>query len=245
MSKGQQAGGLLRRYTEDDILDSSFSRCVRHPIDRTRGRHHPSQGFVMVGKIRGDAQSVPGDRATRNGTGWTVRAGHYMRVLLQGRSARSIAANPGGDQVQLEATASGLRAEGVDALVSAEATPNLSGFDAVHLFGLVRPQETWVQARNAHRQGKPIFLSTVYCDVWEFERVARSGPVGWVARHSTRDAIEALKAMGRGINNREWSSRLIGPLSPRLLANAAGGGSFVIGPASEFPLRVVAYRARP
>lgn len=127
-----------------------------------------------------------------------------MRILLQGRSARSIAASPGGDQVQLEATASGLRAVGVEAHISAEATPHLAGFDAVHLFGLVRPQETWVQARNARRQGKPIFLSTVYCDVWEFERFAREGPVGWIARHSNREVIEALKAAGRGVNSREW-----------------------------------------
>jgi glycosyltransferase involved in cell wall biosynthesis len=41
--------------------------------------------------------------------------------------------------------------------------------------------------------------------MWEFERVARSGPVGWIARHSNRDVIEALKAAGRGVNNREWS----------------------------------------
>lgn len=129
-----------------------------------------------------------------------------MRILLQGRSARSIAVNPGGDQVKLEATAHALRTtQGVDARTSTEAEPDLTGFDAVHLFGLVRPQETWLQARNAHRQGKPIFLSTVYCDVWEFERVARSGPVGWIARHSNRDVIEALKAAGRGVNNREWS----------------------------------------
>jgi glycosyltransferase involved in cell wall biosynthesis len=94
---------------------------------------------------------------------------------------------------------------GVDAQISAEAEPDLRGFDAVHLFGLVRPQETWLQARNGRRQEKPVFLSTVYCDVWEFEQVARSGPVGWIARHSNRDVIEALKAVGRGINNREWN----------------------------------------
>jgi glycosyltransferase involved in cell wall biosynthesis len=129
-----------------------------------------------------------------------------MRVLLQGRSARSIAVNPGGDQVQLEATAHALRTtQAVDAQISTEAEPDLTGYDAVHLFGLVRPQETWLQARNARRQGKPVFLSTVYCDVWEFERVARSGPAGWIARHTTRDVIEALKAGGRGLNNREWS----------------------------------------
>ena len=129
-----------------------------------------------------------------------------MRVLLQGRSARSLALSPGGDQVQLEATAHALRqTKGVEADVSTATEPNLSAYDAVHLFGLVRPQETWLQARNARRQGKPVFLSTVYCDVWEFERVARSGVVGLIARHSNRDVIEALKGAGRGLNNREWS----------------------------------------
>jgi glycosyltransferase involved in cell wall biosynthesis len=141
----------------------------------------------------------------RPGSNRTEHAAPLVRVLLQGRSARSIAANPGGDQVQLEATARALRANGVDAQISAEAEPNLFGFDAVHLFGLVRPQETWIQAKNAIRQGKPVFLSTVYCDVWEFEQVARSGPVGWIARRSNRNVMEALKAAGRGVNNREWS----------------------------------------
>jgi glycosyltransferase involved in cell wall biosynthesis len=129
-----------------------------------------------------------------------------MRILLQGRSAQSIAVSPGGDQVQLDATARALRTmKGVDAQTSADLSPDLAGFDAVHLFGLVRPQETWVQARNARRQGKPILLSTVYCDVWEFERVARSGTLGWIARHSNRDVTEALKAIGRGFNSGEWS----------------------------------------
>jgi glycosyltransferase involved in cell wall biosynthesis len=128
-----------------------------------------------------------------------------MRVLLQGRSARSIAVNPGGDQVQLEATARSLRIKGVDTQISTEAEPDLTGFDAVHLFGLIRPQETWSQARNACRQDKPVFLSTVYCDVWEFEQLARSGTVGWIARHTNRDVVEALKAAGRGVHNREWS----------------------------------------
>jgi glycosyltransferase involved in cell wall biosynthesis len=129
-----------------------------------------------------------------------------MKVLLQGRSSRSIAVSPGGDQVQIDATANALRTvAGVEVHVSPDLEPDLGKFDAVHLFGLVRPQETWVQARNAYRQGKPIILSTVYCDVWEFERVARAGPVGWIARHSNRDIIEALKAAGRGLNSREWS----------------------------------------
>jgi len=129
-----------------------------------------------------------------------------MRILLQGRSNRSVQTTPGGDQVQLEETARLLCEQfDVDILLSSDLQPDLSDIDAVHLFGIVRPQEVWIQARNAHRQGKPILLSTVYCDVREFERTARTGPVGWIARQTTPDAFEALKAGGRALNNREWT----------------------------------------
>jgi glycosyltransferase involved in cell wall biosynthesis len=129
-----------------------------------------------------------------------------MRILLQGRSARSIQTAPGGDQVQLEETARLLREQfDVDVLTSSELQPDLAGIDAVHLFGIVRPQEVWIQAHNARRQGKPVILSTVYCDVREFERTARTGPVGWVARRTNPDIFEALKAGGRALNSREWT----------------------------------------
>lgn len=129
-----------------------------------------------------------------------------MRVLLQGRSTRSIQTAPGGDQVQLEETARLLRERfDVDVLVSAELQPDLAGIDAVHLFGIVRPQEVWIQARNARQQSKPVLLSTVYCDVREFERTARIGPVGWIARRTNPDAFEALKAGGRALNSHEWT----------------------------------------
>ena len=128
-------------------------------------------------------------------------------MLLQGRSARSIATSPGGDQVQLEQTARVLRTRhGVDAVPSSALEPDLDGFDAVHVFGIVRPQEVWIQARNARRHGKPVVLSTVFCDVAEFEAADRAGPVGWVARHTGTDAFEALKALGRAVNNREWAA---------------------------------------
>lgn len=129
-----------------------------------------------------------------------------MRVLLQGRSTRSIETSPGGDQVQIEETARSLREQfNLDVSMSSELEPDLTTVDAVHLFGIVRPQEVWVQARNARRQGKPVLLSTVYCDVREFEKTARAGPVGWVARRTNSDVFEALKTGGRALNNREWS----------------------------------------
>ena len=130
-----------------------------------------------------------------------------MRVLLQGRSARSIETTPGGDQVQIDQTAAALRdTYGVEADTSSDLAPDLGVYDLVHLFGLVRPQEVWVQTRNAQRQVTPIVLSTVYCDMWEFDRRGRTGPVGWFARHTNRDCVEAAKAIGRGVVSREWSS---------------------------------------
>jgi glycosyltransferase involved in cell wall biosynthesis len=130
-----------------------------------------------------------------------------VKVLLQGRTRRSLAASPGGDQVQIEETAASLVNDlGVHAEVSPDLEPSLDCFDLVHLFGLVRPQDVWVQAQNAVRQGKPIALSTVYCDVWEFERFGRGGAIAWLARHSNRDVIEGLKAVGRGLISREWHS---------------------------------------
>jgi glycosyltransferase involved in cell wall biosynthesis len=129
-----------------------------------------------------------------------------VRVLLQGRSARSIQTAPGGDQVSLVETAAALREHfDVDAVPCAELEPDLRGFDAVHLFGLVRPQEVWVQARHAHRAGLPIFLSTLYCDFSEFELRDRQGPVGWVGRHTSQSVFEALKAGGRTVVSHEWS----------------------------------------
>ncbi len=128
-----------------------------------------------------------------------------MKVLLQGRSAQSLASTPGGDQVLIDELAARLRSShGVQAIASSELTPDLTSVDAVHLFGLVRPQDVWVQARHAALHHKPIFLSPVYCDVWEFEQRGRGGAVGLVARRSNRDVIEALKAAGRGLNSREW-----------------------------------------
>jgi glycosyltransferase involved in cell wall biosynthesis len=129
-----------------------------------------------------------------------------VKVLLQGRSARSIATAPGGDQVMLEQTAKFLRSHyDVDAQVSPELEPDLTGYDGVHLFGIVRPQEAWLQARNARRHGVPIFLSPVYCDFAEFERRDRQGPVGLLARHVSIDVMEAVKAGGRTAVSREWS----------------------------------------
>lgn len=75
---------------------------------------------------------------------------------------------PGGDTVQMEATARFLRDSGHGVTVSFELQPDLTGVDLVHLFNLTRPNETAAQAEHARRGGKPYVLSSVY---WDIENV--------------------------------------------------------------------------
>lgn len=124
-----------------------------------------------------------------------------MRVLLQSRV--TLFTGPGGDTVQLCKTAEALRELGVTCAISTELEPDLSRWDIVHLFNLTRPQEVYLQARNAARQHKPIALSTIYLSGADFDRAARSGAVGVLSRVLSPDAFEYLKVLARAAWNRE------------------------------------------
>jgi glycosyltransferase involved in cell wall biosynthesis len=126
-----------------------------------------------------------------------------MKVLLQTRSSVSVATSPGGDVIQARETARALKSLGVDAQVSAELRPDLTDVDLVHVFNLVRPQDALVQARHAWRHGRPVVLSTVYADMWEFDLSARAGVGGFIARRTGRNSIELAKAVGRAVRSRE------------------------------------------
>ena len=75
------------------------------------------------------------------------------RVLLQIRS--DAFTRPGGDTVQLEKTVEALRALGVNAEISTETEPPLTGFDLVHLFNMTSPLQPYLQAVHAKRHGTP------------------------------------------------------------------------------------------
>lgn len=152
-----------------------------------------------------------------------------MRVLLQGRQSRSLALSPGGDQVQLEATAKALRERhGVDVVTSIARVGEMRSADVIHLFGLTRPHDILLVARRASAIGRPVLLSPVFCDVWEFERAARRDLVGLASRLLGRDGAEAAKAIARGAMRKEWhagTARLLWPgftaLQTELLANVS------------------------
>lgn len=128
---------------------------------------------------------------------------------MQTRSAVSVASSPGGDVTQAHETARALTALGIDVRVSSELQPDLTGVDLVHVFNLVRPQDAMVQARHAWRHRRPVALSTVYCDMWEYDSSARGGLGGAIARHAGRDSIELAKAAGRAVRSRELHRGLV------------------------------------
>jgi glycosyltransferase involved in cell wall biosynthesis len=128
-----------------------------------------------------------------------------MKVLLQTRAARSVAMSPGGDVVQAHETAGALRHRGLEVDVSSELEPDLTDYDAVHLFNVVRPHETWLQATNAVNQGRKVLLSTVYCDTAEFDRAGRRALTNLATRSLSRDKLEAVKALGRAALTREFN----------------------------------------
>lgn len=105
--------------------------------------------------------------------------------------------------MQLTKTAEYLRQLGVEVVFSTELEPDLTGYDVVHLFNLIRPQEVFLQARNAKRQGKPVVLSTIYVDYSEYERNARGGLGGWLARHLSPFTMEWIKVIARALVNGE------------------------------------------
>ncbi len=124
-----------------------------------------------------------------------------MKVLFQSRS--TLFTVPGGDTVQLTKTAESLRQLGIAVDISTELEPSLVGYDLVHLFNLMRPQEVYVQAANAKRQGKRVALSTIYGLYTEYERKARPGLAGFVSRNVSPWQIERLKVLARAVTNGE------------------------------------------
>jgi glycosyltransferase involved in cell wall biosynthesis len=96
-----------------------------------------------------------------------------MKVLFQSRT--NLFDAPGGDMVQILKTKEFLEKKGIVVDISLELEPDLKGYDVVHLFNLMEPQDIYIQMLNAKKQNKKIVLSTIYGLYTEFERKARGG----------------------------------------------------------------------
>ncbi|MFY7665309.1 glycosyltransferase family 4 protein [Flavobacterium sp.] len=102
-----------------------------------------------------------------------------MRVLFLSRT--NLFSAPGGDLIQMQKTKEFLEKLGVEVTISIELEPDLQTYDLVHVFNLMEPQESAIQAAHAKKHGKPVALSTIYGLYTEFERKARGGAFQVVA----------------------------------------------------------------
>lgn len=126
-----------------------------------------------------------------------------MKVLFQSR--KTLFSAPGGDTTQLLKTKEYLEKLGVKVDISLELTPDLSDYDIIHVFNLMRPQELYLQVRNAKKYGKKVALSTIYGPYTEYEKKARGGILQIMNHLLSITQIEYLKVIARAVLNMEFN----------------------------------------
>ncbi len=127
-----------------------------------------------------------------------------MKVLFVSR--KTLFSSPGGDTVQIIKTAEYLRRLGIHVDISTNLKPDLNGYDLVHAFNLMRPQEVWTQVMHARKHNKPVVLSTIYGLYTEYERKGRTLPLRLLARMLPPDTVEWAKVLARAVIGKEWHS---------------------------------------
>ena len=126
-----------------------------------------------------------------------------MKVLFQSR--KTLFTAPGGDTTQILKTKEYLEKLGVTVDISLDLTPDVSAYDIVHVFNLMRPQELYLQVKNAKKYGKKVALSTIYGPYEEYEKKARGGILQVMNNLLSITQIEYLKVIARAVLNCEFS----------------------------------------
>ncbi|RGD02847.1 glycosyltransferase family 1 protein [Parabacteroides merdae] len=126
-----------------------------------------------------------------------------MKVLFQSR--KTLYSVPGGDTTQITKTKEYLEKLGVEVDVSLELNPDVSRYDIVHVFNLMRPQELYLQVKNAKKYGKKVALSTIYGPYEEYEKKARGGILQVLNNLLSITQIEYLKVIARAVLNFEFN----------------------------------------
>lgn len=124
-----------------------------------------------------------------------------MKVLFVSR--RTLLSSPGGDTIQMQQTAAYLRRLGHQVDITVDHDPRLEGYDILHGFNLMDPQDIALTFIRARKRGMPTVLSTIYGLYEEFERKARKGPLGWIARTFGIHTTNYIKIAGRAALRRD------------------------------------------
>ena len=126
-----------------------------------------------------------------------------MKILFQSR--KTLFSAPGGDTTQILKTKEYLEKLGLKIDISLDLTPDVSQYDIVHVFNLMRPQELYLQVKNAKKYGKKVALSTIYGPYEEYEKKARGGILQILNNMLSITQIEYLKVIARAVLNMEFS----------------------------------------
>lgn len=126
-----------------------------------------------------------------------------MKILFQSR--KTLFSAPGGDTIQILKTQEYLKKIGVEVDLSLELTPDVSKYDLIHVFNLMRPQELYLQIRNAKKYKKKIALSTIYGPYEECEKKMRTGILYHLNQYLSITQIEYLKVIARACLNFEFN----------------------------------------
>lgn len=124
-----------------------------------------------------------------------------MKVLMQSR--KNFFTLRGGDTIQLEKTKDELEKLGVEVDFNLDFDADLSKYDIVHLSNVTRIQETYLQVKNAKKQGKRVILSTIYWPMDEFEKQGQVGIRKFINSFFNLDNQERIKALARYIKDKE------------------------------------------
>ncbi len=113
-----------------------------------------------------------------------------MKVLFQIRSdyKKCIA----GDSIQMLKTKEYLTKLGIDVEISSDYNKDLKKYDILHLFNLVRANETYQYHQNALKQNKPYVLSTIYWNMTDYiknDLNTKSTLEWWFKSNNTRKEI--------------------------------------------------------
>ncbi len=145
-----------------------------------------------------------------------------MRVVWFVRD--NLTTHTGGDTTQILKTADGLRARGVQVTLTSDPRVELSRFDLAHLFHLDRLWENEPICRRLRQTGMPAVLSTIYWPADEFDRHARAGFQGMLARTIGSRGYENLRLMQRALLHAGRAPRRLS-LSSRMLSFRRAGRS--------------------
>ncbi|MEX0967703.1 MAG: glycosyltransferase [Bacteroidia bacterium] len=107
----------------------------------------------------------------------------------------------GGDTIQARATARYLRHAGVEVdLKLTSESIDYSEYQLIHFFNIIRPADI---LPHIEKSKLPFVISPIFVDYSEFDKKARKGIAGSLARLVSNDFLEYLKAIARMAVNKE------------------------------------------